>query len=158
VGVIAERQDIEALFASLAANHVEEFLAGCSDQLLVTVRGSGPLTSTVSPDRLPQWWRGFHHLTEHTLATEVLLVLTEVRSHVVILRHRFTRGGRERAFDTVNICTLRDGALAAWFSSPLDRQEYVEAWGLPRREDQPTGTFAGSRPSSPRMAIDLERR
>ncbi len=156
--VLAERQHIEALFASLASNHIEEFLSGCSDQLLMTVRGSGALTSTVTADRLPLWWEGLHHLTDDTLETEVVLVVTEERSHVVVLRHLFSREGTHHRFDTVNFCTLRDGELAAWFSSPLDPAEYAEAWGLPRAEGRRDRSLARSLPTRPTVSVDLGRR
>lgn len=156
MGVVAERERIEALFAALAADRVEEFLDGCSDQLLMTVRGTSPLTDRVSPDRLPLWWEGLHSLTDGTLVTEVVLTLTEEISHVVVLRHRFRRAGQDRKFDTVNFCTLRDGALAAWFSSPLDRHEYVDAWGLPMAEERPVHRVDRSELTPAMMAIDSE--
>ncbi len=130
MGKVAERQQIESMYSDLAANRVDDFLAACSDQVLITVRGLSPMSCTLSPGQFPLWWEGLHRLAEDTLVTEVLLTLTEDISHVVILRHEFTRAGRKRRFDTVNRCTFRDGALAAWFSSPLERRQYAEAWGL----------------------------
>jgi ketosteroid isomerase-like protein len=156
VGVLAEREQVEALFVALAANQVDEFLAGCSEQLLITLWGTSPLSSTISPDQLPLWLEGFHQLAEGTLVTEVLLTLADEHSHVVIVRHLFTRNGRARKFDTVNFCTLRDGALASWFSRPLDHHEYVEAWGLQRPEDRPSRTMASSRATAPTIADRLE--
>jgi hypothetical protein len=127
------------MFSDLAANRVEEFLAACSDQVLITVQGVSPMSCPLSPGQFPLWWEGLRRLAEDTLVTEVLLTLSEDISHVVILRHDFTRAGRKRRFDTVNRCTFRNGALAAWFSSPLERREYAEAWGL----------STGERPSAP---------
>jgi ketosteroid isomerase-like protein len=158
VGVLAEREQVEALFVALAANQVDEFLAGCSEQLLITLWGTSPLSSTISPDQLPLWLEGFHQLTEGTLVSEVLLTLADEHSHVVIVRHLFTRNGRARTFDTVNFCTLRDGALAAWFSRPLDHQEYVEAWGLQRPEDRPRRSMDSSRATAPTISDHLEHK
>jgi ketosteroid isomerase-like protein len=131
VGRVAERQQIESMFSALACNRVEEFLAACSDQVLITVQGVSPMSSKISPGRFPLWWEGLQRLAEGTLVTRVVLTLTEDISHVVILRYNFTRAGEHHRFDTVNRCTFRDGALAAWFSRPLERREYLEAWGLP---------------------------
>jgi hypothetical protein len=158
MGVITEREQVEALFAALAADRIEEFLAGCSEQLLITVWGSSPLSSTVCLDQLRRWWEGFNHLAGGTLETEVLLTLPDEPSQVIILRHRFFRDGTARTFDTVNFCTLRDGALIAWFSSPLDRREYAEAWGLPGRPVHPRRAEAWPRVTAPRGSDDLERR
>lgn len=153
---VAEREQIEALFGSLAVNRVDEFLAGCAEQLLITLWGSSPMSSTVSRDQLSSWWQGFDRLTEGTLVTELLLTVPDERSYMVILRHRFTRGERCCRFDTVNICTLRDGVLVAWFSSPLDRQEYARAWGLQSPRERPARIATGHRRTAPMIPLDLE--
>ncbi len=156
--VITEEKQVETLFATLAANRLDEFLAGCSDQLLITLWGTSPLSNTIPPALLATWWEGFHRLAEGTLVTEVVLTLPDERSHMVILRHRFTREGTVRGFDTVNFCTLRDGALASWFSRPLDRQEYVEAWGLHGVGSTQRRSLTWSRADSPTISNHLERK
>ena len=62
--------------------------------------------------------------------SDVSLVLTEDRTHVVLLRHTLVRAGVEHPYETVNRCTLRDGGLASWFSYPVRRSEYARAWGI----------------------------
>jgi hypothetical protein len=154
--MIAEREQIESMFAALAANRVGEFLAACSDRVLITVQGSSPMSDTVSATRFPLWWEGLRGLVGGTLATEVLFTMTEDVSHVVILRHAFSKGDKTFKFDTVNRCTFRDGELAAWFSSPLERREYAEAWGLSsagERSDLPV--VPSERPT---ISTALERR
>ncbi len=155
--LVAERERVEALFGLLVANRVDEFLAGCSDQLLLTVRGSGTLNTTGAPDRLSRWWEGLRRLAGETRGTEVLMTITEELSHVVILRHLFTRGGVGRKFDTVNFSTVRDGVLAAWFSSPLERQEYADAWGLSLPEDRRDRSIGRSARIADLAPSDLER-
>jgi hypothetical protein len=158
VDVIDEQDQVQTLFAALAANQVDEFLAGCSEQLLITLWGSGALSTTISPPQLPLWWESFQGLAEGTLVTEVMLTLPDERSHMVILRHAFTRQARVRRFDTVNFCTFRDGALAAWFSKPLDREEYIQAWGLQGSEGVSGGTVTSPRLERPPTFNHLERR
>jgi hypothetical protein len=49
---------------------------------------------------------------------------------VVLLRYSFERGQRMRSYETANLCTFRCGQLVAWFSYPLNVDEYSEAWGI----------------------------
>ncbi len=152
------QDQIQALFGALAGNRVDQFLDGCSENVLITVWGACPLSSTVPPRQFPLWWDGFRQLTGGTLVTEVLLTLVDEVSQVVILRHEFTREGRRRRFDTVNFCTLRDGALVAWFSRPLDRQEYVEAWGLRSPDDHDRPTTSKYRSATSDVSGQVEHR
>jgi hypothetical protein len=71
-----------------------------------------------------------------TFRSEVGLVLSEDRTQVVLLRHSLVRGSVEYQYETVNRCTFRDGALAAWFSHPVRADDYARAWGLHRRTER----------------------
>jgi ketosteroid isomerase-like protein len=121
---------VEGLFEALASDRLEAFLSGCAEQLLVTFRGSGDVSTVLGRGDLPSWWSGLHFLAGGQVRTKVALVLSTGPSTVVVLSYRFIRFGVSRHFETVNYCTVRDGKLAAWFASPLDRREYAEAWGL----------------------------
>ena len=130
-GRFAEDDRIEELFQALAADRPDDFRHGCSDQLLITLRGTSSTTTTLAVHQLRAWWDGLRSLTGGTLGTEVVLAMTTGPSQLVVLRHTFFLDGTVRQYDTVNSCTFRDGLLVAWFSRPLDRREYAEAWGIP---------------------------
>jgi hypothetical protein len=69
-------------------------------------------------------------LAGSTLETSVSLVLSGERENVVLLRYSFERDARMRSYETANLCTFRAGHLVAWFSYPLNLDEYAEAWGI----------------------------
>src|SRR5664279_3850184 len=143
-----ERDQVERLFTALAANRLDEFLLGCSDRMLITLRGTGTTSTILSRSEVPAWWEGLHSLADGSLSSHVVLTMTASVAQVVILRHTFVLEGRSRRYDTVNCCTLHQGTIAAWFSRPLDLADYAEAWGM--RTTAPTRSArSGSRASIP---------
>ncbi len=123
------------LFDAFAAGALDRFLAGCCDDLVLTVRGSGSLTTLVAKPEIASWYRSMRELAG-TFRSEVGLVLSEDRTQVVLLRHSLVRGSVEYQYETVNRCTFREGALAAWFSHPVRADDYARAWGLHRRTER----------------------
>jgi hypothetical protein len=105
-------------------------VSGCSERLLITMRGSGAASTILSRAQLPEWWEGFRSLTEGSLRSDVVLTMTSGAAHVVALRHTFVLDGRPRRYETINSCTFRQGSIASWFSRPLDLHGYAEAWGI----------------------------
>jgi ketosteroid isomerase-like protein len=118
-----------ALFDAFAAGALDQFLDGCRDDLVLTVRGSGPLCTLVAKAEIASWYRSMQSLAG-SFRSEVGLVLTEDHTQVVLMRHWLARGSVPRQYETVNRCTFRDGALASWFSYPVRADEYARAWGL----------------------------
>jgi ketosteroid isomerase-like protein len=127
---VAERERVEMLFTALGADRLEEFVSGCSERLLITMRGSGAASTILSRAQLPEWWEGFRSLTEGSLRSDVVLTMTSGAAHVVALRHTFVLDGRPRRYETINSFTFRQGSIASWFSRPLDPHGYAEAWGI----------------------------
>jgi len=118
------------LFDAFVSGALDRFLAGCCEDLLLTVRGSGSLTTLVAKADIASWYASMVELAG-TLRSEVGMVLSEDRTQIVLLRHALIRGGAEHHYETVNRCTFRDGSLASWFSHPVRAEEYARAWGLP---------------------------
>jgi hypothetical protein len=48
---------------------------------------------------------------------------------VLLLLHRFERGGQPRAYRTLHRCELRDGLIARWEEYPGSLEEFEDAWG-----------------------------
>lgn len=130
VGVVSDRDRVEALFTAFGAERIEAFLSGCSEQLLVTFRGTSDAPTVFGRPDVASWWAGLKFLAGGPVTVDVALVMATGPSIVVVLGYSFVRDGRARRYETVNYCTLRHGALAAWFASPLERREYAEAWGV----------------------------
>ncbi len=121
---------VHGLFDALARGSLDEFVAGCSDDLVLTVSGSGTRTTMVAKGEIASWYRSMRQLAGTSYRSDVSFVLTEDRTHVVLLRHTLIRAGVAYPYETVNRCTLRNGRLASWFSYPVRPSEYARAWGI----------------------------
>jgi hypothetical protein len=121
---------VQELFDALTAGSLERFLDGCCPELVLTVRGSGAMTTLVAKSEIESWYRSMHELAGASFRSDVGFVLTEDRTHVVLLRHTLTRGHVEYQYETLNHCTLRDDGLASWFSHPVRPSAYARAWGI----------------------------
>ncbi len=122
---------VHDLFDALAGGDLERFLAGCADDLVLTVRGSGTMTTMVAKDQIASWYRSMQELAGASFRSDVCLVLADDRTQVVLLRHHLTRNQVEYQYETVNRCTFRRHDLASWFSHPVRPSDYARAWGIP---------------------------
>jgi ketosteroid isomerase-like protein len=120
------------LFDALTAGRLDVFLGGCVDDLVLTVIGSGPLTTLVRKGEIAAWYRSMGVLAGASFRSDVCFVLDDERATLVLLRHTLTREGTGYSYETANRCTFRDGLLASWFSRPVRRDDYARAWGIDR--------------------------
>ncbi len=123
-------ESVRELFEAFADGELEQFLDGCAPDLVLTVRGSGSMTTLLAKGRIASWYRSMHDLAGGSLRSEVFLEVTEGPAQVVLLRHSLTRGQIEYRYETVNRCTWRHDGLVSWFSHPLRPADYARAWGL----------------------------
>lgn len=130
---------MHSLFAALAAGDLDTFLGWCADDMSLTARGTSARTMIVPKRGIVKWHQSMEALAGGTLQTSVSLVLADQRENVVLLRYSFERGQRKHSYETANLCTFRSGRLVAWFSYPLNQDEYAEAWGI--------GALAESQPA-----------
>jgi ketosteroid isomerase-like protein len=121
---------VHELFDSLARGQLERFLAGCADDLVLTVRGSGAMTTMVAKAQIGSWYQSMRDLAGASFRSDVCLVLAEDRTQVVLLRHALTRDRVVYQYETVNRCTFRNDQLASWFSHPVHPTDYARAWGI----------------------------
>ncbi len=121
---------VHGLFDALARGDLDRFVAGCADDLVLTVRGSGAMTTMVAKDRLASWYQSMQELAGASFHSDVCLVLADDRTQVVLLRHGLIRERVEYQYETVNRCTFRHDELASWFSHPVRPSDYARAWGI----------------------------
>lgn len=126
---------LDTLFGSLVREEYDEFLAGCSDDLVLNARGSTGLATNVSKSGIPEWCRSTRDLSGSGSSSSVCFILVEESVAIVVLAHTIERDGASVRYETVNRCTLRAGLLATWFSYPLNVEDYAEAWELRRQTD-----------------------
>jgi ketosteroid isomerase-like protein len=118
------------LFDALVRGQFDEFMAGCRDDLVVTVRGSSPTPMILRRSDIPDWYGSLQALSPTSLSSTVEVVRVDGDSATVMLRHEFARHGIDYRLEMVNLVSFRDGLLAEWSSYPLDLPEYARAWRM----------------------------
>jgi ketosteroid isomerase-like protein len=127
---LTDEDRLHVLFAALSDGDLVTFLGCCADDMSLTARGTSARTTIVPKREIVNWHQSMEALAGSTLETSVSLVLSGERENVVLLRYCFQRDERMRSYETANLCTFRAGRLVAWFSYPLNLEEYAEAWGI----------------------------
>ena len=121
---------LEHLFALFVEGQNDEFLAGCTDDLVLNVRGSAGLATLVPRAQIAQWHQAKRNLAGGAFHSSVCFILVTEHEGVVVLTHLMERNGVTYRYETVNHCTLREDLLAAWFNLPMNTTDYVRAWDL----------------------------
>jgi ketosteroid isomerase-like protein len=119
---------VRQLFGYLVAGKLDDFLSGCANDLVVTVRGSTPTPVTLTKADIADWYGSLQALSPTSLQSSVELGRADGDAVTVILRHSFGRQGVDYTLEMVNLVTFRDGLVATWSSYPLDLAEYARAW------------------------------
>ncbi len=123
-----QKEHIRQMFSALIGGRVDDFLSGCSDDLVVTARGTTPIPTTLTKIDIYDWYGSLQALSPTSLQSSVEVVKVEGNSATVILRHSFGRNGIDYNLEMLNLVEFRDGLLAAWSSYPLNLSEYQRAW------------------------------
>ena len=125
-----QRERIGRLFDALVKGQFEEFMAGCTDDLAITVRGSSPAPMVLRRSDIPDWYGSLQALSPTSLCSTVEVAHVDGDGATVMVRHEFARNGIDYRLEMVNLVSLRDGQLAEWSSYPLDLPEYARAWRM----------------------------
>jgi hypothetical protein len=120
--------DLERQFGSLVHGRFGEFLAGCSDRIVVTARGSSPIATTLTKADIADWYGSLQALSPTSLQSSVEVVGVEGNKATVILRHSFGRNGIAYNLEMMNLVESHEGLLVEWSSYPLNLSEYSRAW------------------------------
>jgi ketosteroid isomerase-like protein len=119
---------VRQLFGYLVAGKLDDFLSGCADDLVVTVRGSTPTPVTLTKADIADWYGSLQALSPTSLQSSVEVGRVDGDTVTVVLRHSFGRQGVDYTLELVNLVTYRDGLVAEWSSYPLDLAEYARVW------------------------------
>jgi hypothetical protein len=128
---------LEHLFGLFVRDQNVAFLAGCTDDLILNVRGTAGLATLVPRAQIAEWHQAKRNLAGGAFHSSVCFIFVTEHEGVVVLTHRIDRNGVTYRYETVNHCTLRDGLLAAWFSLPMNAADYARAWDLERLGERP---------------------
>jgi ketosteroid isomerase-like protein len=128
-------QRLDELFGLLVRGQYDEFLAGCTNHLVLNVRGSAGLATIVPRAQISVWHQAMRELAGGAFRSSVCFILATEHEAVVVLTHVIDRDGCTYRYQSVNRCTLREGLLAAWFSLPMNATDYARAWDLQRVGD-----------------------
>ena len=123
-----QRERVGRLFDALTRGQFEEFMAGCTDDLAITVRGSSPAPMILRRSDIPDWYGSLQALSPTSLSSSVEVAQVDGERATVMMRHEFARHGIDYRLEMVNLVSFRDGLLAEWSSYPLDLPEYARAW------------------------------
>jgi ketosteroid isomerase-like protein len=125
-----QRERSGRLFDALVKGQFEEFMAGCADDLAITVRGSSPAPMILRRSDIPDWYGSLQALSPTSLSSSVEVAQVEGERATVMMRHEFARNGIDYRLEMVNLVSFRHGLLAEWSSYPLDLPEYARAWRI----------------------------
>jgi ketosteroid isomerase-like protein len=128
-------EQLDELFGLLVRGEYDEFLTGCSDDLVLNVRGSGGLATIVPRAQISEWHEATKQLAGGAFRSSVCFILAEEHERIVVLTHLIDRNGVTFRYETVNHCTLREDLLSVWFSYPMNVTDYARAWDLQKTID-----------------------
>jgi ketosteroid isomerase-like protein len=128
---------LEHLFGLFVRDQNDAFLAGCTDDLVLNVRGTAGLATLVPRAQIAQWHQAKRNLAGGTFHSSICFIFVTEHEGVVVLTHRIDRNGVTYRYETVNHCTLRGGLLAAWFNLPMNAADFARAWDLERLAERP---------------------
>jgi hypothetical protein len=126
---------LDELFGLFVRGQYDEFLAGCTDHLVLNVRGSAGLATIVPRAQISEWHQAMRELAGGAFRSSVCFIIATEHEAVVVLTHVIDRNGCTYRYQTVNHCTLQEDLLAAWFNLPMNATDYARAWDLPRVGD-----------------------
>jgi hypothetical protein len=121
---------LDALFGSFVREQHDEFLAGCTEDLVLNVRGSARLATMVPRTQISRWHESTRQLAGGAFRSSICFILVRDRVGIVVLTHVIDRTGVSFRYETVNHCIMHGDLLAAWFSYPMNVADYAEAWQL----------------------------
>src|ERR1700723_3819406 len=102
------KQRIGQLFGHLVQGHLEEFLSGCTDDLLFTVRGAHPAPVRMQRSDIADWYGSLRALSPTELRSSVEIAHADRHTATVILRHHFARHGVDYLLEMANLLKFRD--------------------------------------------------
>jgi hypothetical protein len=125
---IGEVAQCRSLFGALADGQMDAFLSRCVEGIELHAHGCEPEATVIPGQALAAWFTGRTAPDGGELAVRVRSASGLPGGGIVHLVHTFDRGGLQRSWETVNVCSFRDGRLSRWASYAVDLDELVGAW------------------------------
>jgi ketosteroid isomerase-like protein len=117
-------------YAAFARGDLDGYLRPCAADFVFRVPGSSRLCGTYAgKEGLYDLAGRAMAITAGTFQEDVEDVLANDRHGVVLVRHRFTRDGRQYDYRSAHVYEIVDGKLARCFEQPRDPEAFEEAWG-----------------------------
>lgn len=123
-------QIVRDAYAAFGRGDIDGYMQPATADFTFVVPGSGGISGV---------WAGKQGLLDlagkamalsaGTFHEEVEDVLTNSRHAVVLARHRFTREGSPKDYQTAHVYEVRDGKLARCFEQARDPAAFHDAWG-----------------------------
>ena len=121
---------VSDLFVSMMWGSTDDFLARCSDDLVLHARGTHAATTYVPKPEIPAWYESLKSLAGSAMRSTIEVVRLDESKVIVLLRHTFVRDGIDHDFEMVNDCRFRGTTLTRWSSYPLNLPTFARALGV----------------------------
>jgi ketosteroid isomerase-like protein len=117
-------------YAAFARGDLDAYWSVCTDDFAFHVPGRNTLTGTYAGhDAFYGLIGTLMQLTGGQFEESVEDVLANDAHGAVLVRHRFTRAGEPKDYQSVHIYEIRDGRLAGCWEHPRDAAVFDDAWG-----------------------------
>jgi ketosteroid isomerase-like protein len=125
---------LRTLYRLLNTGDLEGFLAGCADDATFAMPGNTAVSGTYSKATYRDVMESVVEESQGRFQQHLLEVAANDQHGIVLLFHRFRRGGRLRSYRTAHIVTFGDRRITAWQEHPGSMAEFETAWA----DDQST--------------------
>jgi len=121
---------IREAYSAFGRGDVDGYLSACTKDFTFNIPGRGAIAGTFrGAEGRYELARKAMEGTAETFREDVEDVLVNNQHAVVLVRHRFTRGGTQRDYRTAHVNTARDGVLAECWEQRRDPDAFEQAWG-----------------------------
>jgi uncharacterized protein len=117
-------------YADFARGDLDAFWSACASDFTFHVPGHNAMAGTYAGhDAFYGMIGKVMQLTGGAFEETVEDVVANDRTGVVLVRHRFPRGGQPREYQSAHVYTIRDARLKECWEQPRDGVVFDAAWG-----------------------------
>jgi ketosteroid isomerase-like protein len=117
-------------YADFARGDLDAFWGACASDFAFHVPGNNAVAGTYAGhDAFFGMIGPVMQLSGGAFEETVEDVLANDRTGVVLVRHRFPRGGQQREYQSAHVYSIRDGRLSECWEQPRNQVVFDDAWG-----------------------------